>query len=145
MMKKVRQTRGGQPGGNCYQAAVASFFGIDLDDVPDFPNEVGDPYDETDHSWLIAFIDWVRDRYGLEVLPIPFEFVAVFDLKVSGIVTGFSGDADHSVVYRDGAFFWNPAGPEFGDLDEPLIVYTIGLPAVQVESVIAGAEFMRTP
>lgn len=36
MMKKIFQTRTSKDDGNCAQAVIATLFGLELDDVPDF-------------------------------------------------------------------------------------------------------------
>lgn len=141
-MKKVRQTRGGQPGGNCFQAAAASLFHLDLEDVPDFMNDVGNPDDPEDASWLEAFIEWVR-WFGLEVSPVPWEYVEAFGLKPTGLVTGLTdgGGSDHTVVVVEGEFWHDPAG--VGMIEEPLIVYTLTPDPTRLEGLIGGPLFMK--
>lgn len=140
-MKKVRQTRGGQPGGNCFQAAAASLFHLDLEEVPDFMNEIGDPNDPEDASWLEAFIEWVR-WFGLEVVPVPWEYVDAFGLKPTGLVTGLTDTgADHTVVVVEGEFWHDPAGS--GMVDKPLVAYVMSPSPRSLEGLIGAALFMN--
>lgn len=52
-MEKVFQTRFGRPGGNCFQASIASLLGIKLSCVPDFCNECDEPF-----GWFRSLSDW---------------------------------------------------------------------------------------
>ena len=49
-MKPVDQTRFGCPGGNCYQAVIASILELDLEEVPDFMN-MGSGMTEALYKW----------------------------------------------------------------------------------------------
>jgi hypothetical protein len=54
-MKPVFQTKMGDPGGNCFQACVASVLEVPLSEVPDFMNDT--PAEE---EWTTAFSAWVE-------------------------------------------------------------------------------------
>jgi len=55
----VLQTRFGAPEGNCYQAAIATLLGVDLDEVPDY-----DRADEAGNwpDYCERLEAWLRDR-----------------------------------------------------------------------------------
>ena len=133
-MKKIEQTRYGAPGGNCFQACIASLLERDLDDVPDFMNDIGDIENPEDQSFVLAIRDYLRSE-GLDLYLVPFEWVLMFDLDFDGVVTGLTENGvDHSVVYVDGSFAWNPGGPDEGDLHEGHLAYVIvgetGIPSM---------------
>ncbi len=52
-MKKVYQTCFGSPGGNCFQASVASLMELPLAAVPDFPNQQPETWWEDFRQWCI--------------------------------------------------------------------------------------------
>ena len=54
-MIKVYQTKFGCPGGNCFQASVASLLELELEEVPDFANEDHD-------NWWKNFSEWIEKR-----------------------------------------------------------------------------------
>lgn len=97
--KKVYQTKFGLPGGNCFNACLATIFGLSLDDVPDFMK---------DSLWYERFTDWSVKKLGLQPI----------DIQINGcpiprgyhIINGESknGDYWHSVVGKDGEIFHDP-------------------------------------
>lgn len=56
-MKEVLQTRFGRPGGNCYQAAMASLMNVSLEEMPDFCN-IGDDA----RGWFSRVSNWCIER-----------------------------------------------------------------------------------
>jgi len=54
-MKPVDQTRFGEPGGNCFQASLASILELPLEAVPDFCNLGEDDWESGLNEWLNAF------------------------------------------------------------------------------------------
>ncbi len=94
-MTPVFQTKMGE-GGNCWQAAVASIFGLDLDDVPDFVQE-DDPDD--------AYSDFLYECGFIAVqLPGNAEPDCYYIAFGPSLVTGRA----HAVVARDGYFIHDP-------------------------------------
>lgn len=143
MMRQVHQTKGGAPGGDCFRAAVASVFDVDLEQVPDFMNDYGDPRNPHDEAWIAPFVDWTRERYGLIPTPVPYEYVSTLRLPLTGIAVGWTAEDGslHAVVYRDGRFWWNPGGDTFGNLHEPLILWTFSPAAQNLDAVVSVSNF----
>lgn len=54
-MRFTLQTKFGQ-NGNCVQACVATLFGLEISDIPEF--------EQDDNEWCFKFSDWLRDRLG---------------------------------------------------------------------------------
>jgi len=52
-MKKIKATRLGK-NGNCFQACIASFLNLSLDEVPDFCSEKID--------WDFKFYTWLKEK-----------------------------------------------------------------------------------
>jgi hypothetical protein len=86
----------GRPG-NCLQAAVASLFDLDLEDVPHFA--------ESDGDWEAEFEAWVETVGYRIVWRGPSGSPPAFGLAFG--FTNRSGER-HAVVYRDGAMMWDP-------------------------------------
>lgn len=80
--------------GNCLQAALASVFGLTLDEVPHFAEHA---------DWWDRLCSWCRCR-GYEVVRRSAD--AVVDI---GIAVGPSPrGVKHAVVVRDGQLVWDP-------------------------------------
>lgn len=98
-MKPVYQTRF-RDKGNCVQAAIASYFELDLEDVPDFVTTYGD-------DWSIAFDEWLNQKYKLTVYFHPYhkkQLVSGWGLQIGMSPRGLS----HMVVTHDGIMMHDP-------------------------------------
>ncbi len=139
-MTPVFQTRGGAAfakitaagdkvvvrGGNCFQAALASLFGMPLDDVPDFVNDLW-----LDDQWFRHVQTWCVDKRRRMILWLGFDASSsLYDLdalpwKPAGysLITGKSkrGHA-HVCVALDGKIVHDPwRDPETGELGDGLV------------------------
>ncbi len=107
VVKLHRQTLFGKPTGNCFATCVASLFGLELEEVPNFCAVPGE-----DGEWWDALRVWSRPQ-GLEPLCVPTgDDPAWARWYAPGQVVIASGPAErglsHSTLYRDGALFWDP-------------------------------------
>lgn len=104
-MRKIYQTKYGKPGGNCFQAAIASLFEIDLDKVPDFCNV----YDTDTEEWYKQFIKWLNKR-GFSSIPLEADDIERPNYKDCYLlVTGKNKNhVNHCVIYRNGEVVHNP-------------------------------------
>lgn len=108
-MKPVDQTRFGNPGGNCFQAALASILELSLDDVPDFCNQ------NWEGNWASDLNDWLYDR-GLFSLEIDLEHVDAnwIDWTIANcyclasVASATTEGATHAVVYYKGRVIHDP-------------------------------------
>jgi hypothetical protein len=122
-MKKVFQTRFGRPGGNCYQAAMASILEKELDEVPDFCNL----YEE---DWKIEASKWLH-QFGLGVLTIqPTEWEYLSQCLMDGIflVCGLSEEGvNHCVVWQKGNVIHDPHknGTKINKIDTIDLIFPI--------------------
>lgn len=79
--------------GNCLQAAVASFLGLPLDDVPHFVLH---------KDWEARFLRFMREKQK------PVRLTTCTD-QASGIAVGPTVRGTfHAVVMLDGAMVWDP-------------------------------------
>lgn len=95
-MRPVMQTRYGDPGGNCFEACIASITGIELERIPHFLGE----------GWFEDYVAWLRHAGWNAVW---------WDAGAGGIPPGFaiaSGPGPrgvrHSVVSLDGELAHDP-------------------------------------
>lgn len=115
-MIPVYQTRFGErknndeKGGNCFQAALASLFELELDNVPDFCNLYPLETDE----WYYKYREWLNGR-GYSVLS--FTLFDGFNLNDPGLkgcyllTTGPNHNGvSHCMIYKDGKPAHNPNG-----------------------------------
>lgn len=103
-MRPTAQTRHGNPGGNCLQAAIATLLEVPLDDIPDFANGP-----ETDDSigWFLELADWLK-TLGLRALPTDIETILALR-NWTGIMIGYTeGGSPHATVWADGSHYWDP-------------------------------------
>lgn len=133
-MKPIFQTRFGSRqseddvGGNCFQAALASLFELELAEVPDFCNI----YPLEGDEWWYAYVEWLNAR-GLSVVPINLKAsrsISLLDREFRNcilLVQGPNKDGvQHCVVYKNGKPLHNPnphckgITPEFVDVIFPL-------------------------
>ena len=100
---EVTQTRTGATDGNCMAACLASFYGIRIEDAPDF--------DITGDRWWVHFQDFCLARGHLALT------VRAGDCRLSQVIrpegTHFAGGISprgslHLVVVEDGLLRWDP-------------------------------------
>ena len=101
-VKPIKQDKFWRPDrnedGNCFQAAVASIFGLDLSDVPNFMD------DKT--SFQDRYVRFVWDR-GFSIISVDHE--AARDLDAYYLALGPSArGCGHVVVYRKGVLAHDP-------------------------------------
>lgn len=115
-MMPTRQTKFGQPDGNCFQACLASIFEIPIDDIPTFGGD-----DNPKTGWYYQFEEWSIDRFGLQ--PIDLMAQASGELwfwipRGHHIINGMGPRGlMHSVVGRDGKMVFDPH-PDDAGLEE---------------------------
>lgn len=122
-MKPVFQTRYGKENGNCFQAAVASLFELELKEVPDFCNE----HSTATEEWYEAFVEWLRKR-GYTARCIFENDLTVGNYKDCYLLVGGKNKEgiNHCVIYKNGEVVHNPnkncsgIKPETIDLIFPL-------------------------
>ena len=106
-MKKVYQTRYGEKEGNCFQAALASLFELELEEVPDFCNI----YSIETEEWYEEFLKWLQKR-GYSSVPLYFKETVEHPLRYKNcllLVTGKTQDeVNHCVIYKNGKSIHNP-------------------------------------
>jgi len=107
-MNPIYQTRYGKGKGNCFQAALASLFEVNLDDVPDFCNI----YSVDDGMWYKEYLKWLNKK---GYTAITFDIHGEFNLGLGNLhdcfllVTGKNSDnVNHCVIYRNGKPIHNP-------------------------------------
>lgn len=92
----IKQTKFGDPDGNCLEACFASLTGIPLDEIPHFLNE----------GWFRSYSIWLRERGwaldyrhgGLEVAPDGY-----------AIASGPANRGlEHSTIYLNGQLYHDP-------------------------------------
>lgn len=90
----VKQTKFGEPDGNCLEACFATLTGIPLDDIPHFLQA----------TWFFRYRMWLRKRgWHIE------HFAAPTPLPGVAIAGGFSERGiRHSCIYLDGELFHDP-------------------------------------
>lgn len=103
-MKPVFQTRYGDKKGNCFQAALASLFELELNDVPDFCNKYSTHTDE----WYIQFLKWLNKQgYSSTTIIDDLEHPRYKNCYL--LVTGKNKDnVNHCVIYLNGKPVHNP-------------------------------------
>ena len=57
----------GWPLGNCYQAALATLLGADLEDVPHIVMTHGPDHPDVGPSWWVALRLWLRSMFDLDM------------------------------------------------------------------------------
>ena len=108
-MIPVFQTRFGEVNGNCFQAALASLFELELEEVPDFCNI----YSIKNNEWYNEFIKWLNQR-GYSSIPIVVDndWGNLNRPNYRGcflLVTGKQKDGvNHCVIYKNGKCVHNP-------------------------------------
>jgi hypothetical protein len=108
-VKRVDQTRFGTPGGNCYQACIASILEVDLEDVPDFCNN------NWEGDWANDLNQWLYP-FGLFNLEVEFDKSEQSALKwmtdncwcVAVVPSADGGGASHAVVWHKGCVIHDP-------------------------------------
>ena len=95
-MKKIYQTRFGNPGGNCHQAAMASLLELELSQVPDFCND-------SPNKWWSLMVKWLnRKGYGVAAILMNDRFTpiccSVAGLCLLGVASSNDPSGMHSVV-----------------------------------------------
>ncbi len=100
-MKSVFQTKNGKPDGNCFQAAVASVFELELDEVPDFY--------QSGSEWWDKYREWCMDRGYIPI------YISQSDLHDESVLAGYyimkvetERGLPHSVVGRGGQIVHDP-------------------------------------
>lgn len=105
-MIPVYQDKWGEGVGNCFQATLASYFELELNEVPDFCNLYKD-------DWCEYFTQWLHNRgYGyIYIIINPKIFSSVFenckDCYILGVVINNDG-VRHSVIYKNGKIVHDP-------------------------------------
>lgn len=106
-MKPVFQTRYGV-GGNCFQAAVASLFEKQLDEIPDFCNI----YTETGSQWFEEFVLWLNQfhKSGI-IIETNSECLKRFYFRGCYLLVGGKnqGGLNHEVIYKNGKLAHDPS------------------------------------
>jgi hypothetical protein len=105
-MKKVMQTKFGQKQGNCFQAAVASLFELELDQVPDFCNLY-----KSEEEWFGKFVQWLNKK-GLSAIMISTDIDDINRPNYKDcylLVGGVNQDStNHEVVYCNSMIAHDP-------------------------------------
>lgn len=112
-MRPVNQTNFGVPGGNCFQASVASIFNKPLEEVPDFCNA----YDE-DH-WWDEFENYCM-RFGLFPIALDPHAPLAYDKMGFYLALGKTAIGHyHAVVYAKGELAHDPipGGPGLEEVE----------------------------
>lgn len=65
-MKPVMQTKFGDPEGNCFEASIASYLGIPLEDVP-----VMAPMRTDMNVFWATLLEWLQEHHGLCLVRAP--------------------------------------------------------------------------
>ena len=108
-MKPVDQTRFGLPGGNCFQAVLASLLELGLEDVPDFCNQ-GSGWQEAMNRWFVE-CDLFPVEFNLrETDPAVRALVKEISDKtpIEAAVNSPRGKGLHSVVWHQGRVVHDP-------------------------------------
>jgi hypothetical protein len=114
--KVVYQTIHEFPNGNCFQACVATIFGVPLEVVPHFfAGHAGNNTPMTQEEWdAIRFFAMERDcnAFYVEMPEEPdlLEKLLSSDLDYVAIGPSYAGDWGHCVVGCKGKFVHDPAG-----------------------------------
>jgi hypothetical protein len=96
MFKPVTQSRAGKDG-TCFRSCIASCFGLDEEDVPDWPRT------NLDHG----VTPWLQANYGLRYVERPYN--PANPPEGLHILCGTSPrGGQHAVVGKDGLFLWDP-------------------------------------
>lgn len=100
-MKKVYQTKFGLPDGNCHAAALASIFGVELEDIPDF-------YDSDSH-WYDEFVKFMVKRFGVQPIEVLNNGCGWQPIGLH-LINGDSprGDFKHAIVGESGKPIYDP-------------------------------------
>jgi hypothetical protein len=108
-MKPVDQTRFGNPGGNCFQAALASILELPLEEVPDFCNE------NWDGDWASDLNEWLSARGLLcvcfDVKEMDADWITWMTDKcycLASVISAITEGATHAVVYYKGCVVHDP-------------------------------------
>lgn len=134
-MHKILQTRFGNPGGNCHQAALASLLEMPLGAVPDFCNMPGDDWDIKENLWLMQ-----HGLYSLHVRPgddSSMEWFTDHVPSIAGVKSLTTAGALHSVIYYKGQVVHDPHPSQVHRYREVEIV------SFDVMSVVDPAAFLR--
>lgn len=102
MPQRVKQTKFGDPDGNCLEACFSSLTGIPLEDIPHYLND----------AWFNSYVHWLLDRGwflqywhgGIEEAP------RGFAVASGPAVRGL----EHSTIYLDGELFHDPHPSDAG-------------------------------
>lgn len=102
-MNKVYQDKFGTGEGNCFQAAVASLFETDLEDIPHFAKLY------SDDEWYVKFREFCIEKFG--VCPICVEATddvksVLYGYHLASVLT--TRGHLHSVVCKDGEIVHDP-------------------------------------
>lgn len=107
--------------GNCYQAALASILGMDIDDVPHFYEDA--PSDKPEHDFASAIEEWIdnwlteRGFMRIELLMTGgtiSEALSILPTMVSNkcpvMLSGVAPNGmPHVVIAQGGKIVWDPA------------------------------------
>lgn len=107
-MIEVQQTITTHPGGNCFNACIASIFELDIDALPKFTDNDG----YLNNEWMKFLSD---NNLGMIYNRFPKPFATKnhdteYAVHGYGIVIAQSPrfDCSHAVVYKDGEFLYDP-------------------------------------
>jgi hypothetical protein len=114
-MKPVYQTRFGSPGGNCFQACIASIFELSLECVPDFCNIDGD--------WWQSLQEFLSTNFNLCAIAIDKYPSDIRNPSIT-IITGNSprNNGLHSVVGCGDKIVHDPHPDSTGLLDKQDVI-----------------------
>lgn len=123
-MRGVYQSRVGHPRGDCYRAAIATAFGVGLDDVPDIHCEtdewapLGEPQPAaTIREWRRISEAWRRWFATMNLFSVRHTGCPPKPCQLSiGTINSRSGPWRHAVVCLGKDVVWdpNPAGLSYG-------------------------------
>lgn len=148
-MQPIDQTRFGWPGGNCFQAALASILELPLDDVPDFCNDNWQGDWESDlNEWLYQYglfsftVDVGKSEPGsMEWLTDNCYVMAAVQSALRKEWTTPNGSKEqalHSVVYHKGKVVHDP-NPDKLHMDAAPLCFR-AFCAIDVAAFIKGRE-----
>lgn len=127
MITPIRQTKFGDPDGNCLEACIATITGLELDEIPHFLEE-----------WYLEYEKWLRGRGWL---------IAWWNAGAGGDPPGlaiangpsFRG-LPHSVVYLDGLLYHDPHPSDAGLVEVRywILLWREARPAIAPQVAVVG-------
>ena len=125
----VRQTRFGNPDGNCLEACIATITGLALEEIPHF---LGDDWFADYRGWLGEKgwnVAWWDAGEGAE----PSGLAIASGPSVRGL--------PHSVVYRDGVFHDpHPSDAGLIEVQYWLLLWPVSWPSLIVDAALGGTR-----